>query len=112
MKDISIFRVPISKVEYSHPRKMVTCCIIHWINPITKGHQVSKGFATCSPDDKFDEEFGRKLAESRAKIDVYITYNLMLNQAFDKIVAKNRKLLYREYKHEDKLIKEKYGDKE
>ena len=39
--------------------------------PSLEIHFKERGVAICSPEDKFDEDFGKKLAERRASIKVY-----------------------------------------
>ena len=48
---------------------------------------IHRGYATCSPNDKFNKSKGRHLAESRAKAAMYKYYAKMLNTMRVKIKA-------------------------
>lgn len=105
MKRQSIFRVPIIKIDYLLTNK-VTTCRITWRNPISRGNQVSTGVARCNPDDDFDVIKGERIAESRAKQNLYKTYSEYINKTLDDISRKHRNLNLKEYTHEYNLIEQ------
>lgn len=81
-----------------------TKCIIHWINPITGNIQRSVGVAKCSPDDKNDIIKGQRIAESRAKINMWKTFNLAFNVIVEDTLYRHFKFICHEEKHLHDLI--------
>ena len=61
-----------------------------------KGQTLSikaKGIATCSPNDKFDETLGKRIAYSKATIEGYRKYWQILNTAHEALWVKKIELL-------------------
>lgn len=108
MKTSSIMTVPIIGVSYK-VKKQTTICRIKWTNPATGNIQVTCGIATCNPDDKFDEQIGQRLAESRAKYNLYQTYIHYLGKIYKAAVEKHLDLKYAENMHR-KLIQPRKED--
>lgn len=74
------------------------------------------GQAFCDPSDKFNESTGKKIAETRARIEVYkimkeinsyiAEYIKELNIKLEKAEEKTKFLLSREIDHERNLVRE------
>ena len=81
-----------------------TKCIIYWINPITGNIQRSVGVAKCSPDDKSDTIKGQRIAESRAKINMWNTYNSSIVYILGFSVRRHINFINHEKQHIHDLI--------
>lgn len=81
-----------------------TKCIIHWINPITGNIQRSVGIARCNPNDKPDIVKGQRIAESRAKINMWKTYNLAFSAIVKDTLDRHLKFIIHEEHHLRDLI--------
>lgn len=90
----------IHTLKYSNKTK----CIIHWINPITGNIQRSVGIAKCSPDDKVDIIKGQRIAESRAKINMWKTYNRSIGAIVKDTKYRHFKFIGHEEQHLHDLI--------
>ena len=66
----------------------------------TFGRSIVKGISKCSPEDTFDASLGKRIAESRAKIEVYKQLYLAHSKVFDdcckKLIGKNINWKYRD----------------
>lgn len=102
MKTHSIMTIPIIGVSYK-VKKQTTICRIKWINPATGNVQVTCGIATCNPDDKFDEQIGQRLSESRAKVNMYCKYIYVINDKCSETKCKHRILINKELEHQAKI---------
>ena len=98
----SVMTVPIIGISYKLKNK-TTICKINWVNPLTGNIQVSRGIATCNPEDAFDTQIGERLAESRAKLRVYSDYSKSILDYHIKIDSKLRTLVYNEIEHQNKI---------
>lgn len=81
-----------------------TKCIIRWINPITKNIQCSVGVAKCSPNDKSDTLKGQRIAESRAKINMWKNFNKSLEETIKNVGSRHYKFISHERQHLHDLI--------
>lgn len=81
-----------------------TKCIIRWINPITENIQRSVGVSICNPNDEFNIIKGRRIAESRAKINMWRTYNRNIYMILRFSVKRHVKFMIHEEKHLRNLI--------
>ena len=81
-----------------------TKCIIHWINPITGNIQRSVGVARRNPSDKPDIVKGQRIAESRAKINMWKTFNKSLEKTIKNVSSRNYIFIYHEEQHLHNLI--------
>lgn len=99
------YRLRIDEVKYNIDDKRIEC-VIRYINPITNALQISKGVANCNPEDIFDVEVGKHLAEGRAKYNMYSKYFNYIVTVSNKIKIKYCKFLNRECKHLQDIINE------
>lgn len=81
-----------------------TKCIIRWINPITGNIQRSVGVSRCNSIDKFNEIKGQRIAESRAKINMWKTYNLAFSAIVKDTLDRHFKFICYEEQHLRNLI--------
>lgn len=99
------YRLRIDEVKYNIGNKRIEC-VIRYVNPITNNLQISKGVANCNPEDVFDVEVGKHLAEGRAKYNMYHKYLNYIIAFSDGIITKYDKLLERESEHIQDIINE------
>ena len=99
------YRLRIDEVKYNIDDKRIEC-IIRYINPIILNLQTSKGVANCNPNDVFDVEVGKHIAEGRAKYNMYYKYLNYIIAFYDGIISKYNILLERETKHIQDIINE------
>ena len=90
----------IDTIGYCHKTK----CIIRWINPITGNIQRSVGVAKCNPNDKNDIIKGQRIAESRAKINMWRIYNLSVVGILKDTLNRHFKFIGHEEQHLRDLI--------
>ena len=81
-----------------------TTCVIRWINPITGNMQRSVGISRCNPNDKFDIVKGCRIAESRAKINMWKAFNSSIETIFKDITNRHFKFICHEGQHLHDLI--------
>ena len=66
----------------------------------TFGRPIFKGISKCSPEDTFDASLGKRIAESRVKIEVYKQLYLAHSKVFDdyckKLIGKTINWKYRD----------------
>lgn len=104
----SLFHVPIMGVKYDVNEDNKTIrCIIHWFNPANNNVQKSIGISRCNASDDWDEIFGKRLAESRAKIALYKTYIKSIYDISQEVMSKHITFKYNEVEHFEKLLKSK-----
>lgn len=101
------YRLRIYEVKYNIDDKHIEC-VIKYVNPITNTIQISKSSAKCNPEDVFNVEVGKHLAESRAKYNMYHKYLEYITTFSDGIMKKYNKLIDREYIHIQDIINELY----
>lgn len=99
------YRLRIDEVKYNVGRKYIEC-VIRYINPITLNLQMSKGTARCNPNDVFDVEVGKHLAEGRAKYNMYRRYREYIDNMLNNVFIKYDKLLKKEAVHIQDIINE------
>lgn len=100
--------IRIKSIEYNNynpeDNNPKTICIIRWINPITGNNQRSVGVSKCSPNDKFDITKGRRIAESRAKINMWKTCNSNISYILGFSVGRHINFIIHEKQHLHDLI--------
>lgn len=100
--------IRIQNIEYNNynpkDNNPKTVCIIRWINPITGNIQRSVGISRCNPNDKFDIVKGRRIAESRSKINMWKTFNKSLEKTIKNLSSRNYIFIYHEEQHLHNLI--------
>lgn len=101
----NLYRLRIDEVKYNIGNKYIEC-VIRYINPITNSLQISKGVANCNPEDVFNVEVGKHLAEGRAKYNMYKRYKEYINNITNNITDKYDIFLIRELKHIQDIINE------
>lgn len=99
------YRLRIDEVKYNIGNKRIEC-VIRYVNPITNNLQISKGVASCNPEDVFDVEVGKHLAEGRAKYNMYRGYREYIDNVLNNVYVKYDKLLKREAVHIQDVINE------
>lgn len=101
----NLYRLRIEDVTYIIFDRYIKCTI-KYINPITLNSQTSKGVANCNPNDVFNFEVGKNLAESRAKYNMYRRYKKYIDNILSDVFTKYDKLLERERAHIQDIINE------
>lgn len=96
--------IKIDSIIYTTDNKSKTKCIIRWINPITGNIQRSVGVAKCSPNDKNDIIKGQRIAESRAKINMWKTFNKSLEEIIKTVGFRHYRFICHEGQHLHDLI--------
>ena len=94
--------VPIIGVSYKI-KNQTTICKIRWINPCNGNTQTTCGIATCNPEDNFDITIGQRISESRAKINMYHDYIMMLSKYYAEVINKHTNLINKEVEHQRKI---------
>ena len=90
--------IKIESIDYIQINKYKTKCIIRWKNPITGNIQRSVGISRCNPTDEFNSVLGDRIAESRAKIKMWETFNNSVKIIYD-ITNKHFKFICHEKHH-------------
>lgn len=67
---------------------------------------MSKDTARCNPNDVFDVEVGKHLAEGRAKYNMYRRYREYIDNMSNNVFIKYDKLLKKEAVHIQDIINE------
>lgn len=111
MKKLNIFRINITNIFYkitivNHTDSVKVVCVIEYVNPLTGNRQIIKGVSKKHPDDKHDISFAKKLAESRAKQNLYDWYTKQIDKVLRNVIRKHIRLKVREISHIDSLIAE------
>ncbi len=101
----NLYRLRIDEVKYNIDNKHIEC-VIRYVNPITNTLKIAKGIANCNPEDVFNVEVGKHLAEGRAKYNMYSNYINYIATLSNNIKTKYDKLLERELKHVRDIINE------
>lgn len=100
--------IKIKNIEYNNynpeDNNPKTKCIIRWVNPITRNIQRSVGVSRCNPTDKFDLVKGQRIAESRAKINMWKTYNMSIGGIVKDTLDRHFKFICHEENHLKDLI--------
>lgn len=96
--------INIISIKYVRIDKYKTKCIIRWKNPITENVQRSVGVSKRNPDDKNDVIKGQRIAESRAKINMWSIYNLSIAGILKDTLDRHFKFIGHEEQHLHDLI--------
>lgn len=96
--------IKIDSINYIQIDKYKTKCIIRWKNPITGNIQRSVGISRCNPTDEFNSVIGDRIAESRAKINMWNTYNISIGGIVKDILDRHFKFICHEEQHLHDLI--------
>lgn len=96
--------INITSIDYIQIDKHKTKCIIRWKNPLTGNIQRSIGIAKCNPNDKFDSVLGDRIAESRAKINMWNTYNFSIDTIVKDTLDRHFNFIVHEERHLHDLI--------
>lgn len=96
--------INIISIDYIQIDKHKTKCIIRWKNPITGNIQRSVGISRCNPTDKFNSVLGDRIAESRAKINMWETYNGCIGSIAQDTLDRHFKFICHEVQHLHDLI--------
>lgn len=82
-----------------------TKCIIHWINPMTGNIQRSIGTTCKNPDDVDNNVLACRIAEGRAKINMWQDFQVSLINIKAEMMVKYDHLVNHEINHVSNLIK-------
>lgn len=96
--------IKIDSIIYTTYNNNKTKCVIRWINPINGNIQRSVGIARCNPNDKFNSVLGDRIAESRAKINMWRTYNSNIAYILGFSVGRHINFIRHEKQHLHDLI--------
>ena len=99
--------IRIKDIQYNynpHVNSPKTTCIIRWVNPITGNIQRSVGVAKWNTNDKSDFVKGQRIAESRAKINMWKTYNISIGAIVKDTLNRHFKFIVHEEQHLHNLI--------
>ena len=90
--------------SYKKDGRTVCTCVIDWYDPIADRLRTTRASTVCNPNDKPNNKFAKKLAESRCKYSLYSTYRKELEDLIDYIIVKQNLMIHTELKHQQKLI--------
>lgn len=96
--------INIISIKYVRIDRYKTKCIIRWKNPITGNIQRSVGVSRRNPDDKFNIVKCHRIAESRAKINMWKTYNSNISYILGFSVGRHIRFINHEKQHLHDLI--------
>lgn len=96
--------INVTNIRYEFLHNNKTKCIIWWKNPLTGNTQRSEGVSRCNSEDKYDETLGKRIAEGRAKIAMWNSFNVSTGGVVLSIVDRNTKFIIHEEHHIAKLI--------
>ena len=96
--------INIKSITYINTNNTKIKCIIRWINPLTGNIQHSVGVSKCNPIDKFDTTKGHRIAESRAKINMWEKYIESVKQTQIETRRRHVNFILHELNHLDNLI--------
>lgn len=105
----NLFRLPILNIgyitSYTKDNKTKTTCSIDWYDPIYNIVRTTRASTIKHSDDKSNEIFAKRLAESRCKRDIYYKYGKEARNILKVIKYKYNELVYTENKNQANLIK-------
>lgn len=105
----NLFRLPILNIgymtSYTKDNKTKTTCIIDWYDPIYNIVRTTRASTIKHSDDKPNEIFAKRLAESRCKRAIYYKYGKEVRNILKTIKYKYNELVYTENKNQANLIK-------
>ena len=96
--------INIKSITYINTNDTKIKCMIRWINPLTGNIQRSVGVSKCNPNDEFDITKGHRIAESRAKINMWEAYNLSFATILKDTLDRHFKFVCHEEQHLRDLI--------
>lgn len=67
-------KITIWNINYHYETNSIIVCEIKYLHPFNNKPYKVRGIAKCHPDDKFDVNKGKHIAESRAKSKLYQKY--------------------------------------
>lgn len=104
MNKINPYRLTILDIIYKFNDKGKTTCQIAYLNPITGNKSKAIGVSKLKPGEKFVDYIGKRIAESRAKREMYINYADFLEAILSDCHYKHVKLADKELEHIRKMI--------
>ena len=104
----NLFRLPILNIgyitSYTKDNKTKTTCIIDWYDPIYNIVRTTRASTIKNSDDKPNNIFAKRLAESRCKTAIYYKYGKEVCNILDYIIDKHSKLILTETNNQTNLI--------
>lgn len=104
----NLFRLPILNIgymtSYTKDNKTKTTCIIDWYDPIYNIVRTTRASTIKNSDDKPNDIFAKRLAESRCKMAIYCKYNKEVLNILRTIKYKYNKLVLTETYNQANLI--------
>lgn len=92
--------------SYKKDKRSVCTCVIDWYDPIAGRLRTTRASTVCNPNDKPNNKFAKKLAESRCKYSLYSTYRKELEDLIGGLIIKQDVMIHTELEHQQKLINE------
>lgn len=99
----NLFRCPILKTGYIKKDRKITC-IIDWYDPIYDVVRTTRASAVRNPNDVSNDIFGKKLAESRCKMNIYDKYYKEIRKIRWETNRKYSNLIGEEEIHQQRII--------
>lgn len=104
----NLFRLPILNIgymtSYTKDNKTRTTCIIDWYDPIYNIVRTTRASTIKHSDDKPNDIFAKRLAESRCKTAMYYKYCKEVRNIVNTIMNKYDKLILTETDNQTNLI--------
>lgn len=104
----NLFRLPILNIgymtSYTKGNKTKTTCIIDWYDPIYNIVRTTRTSTIKHFDDKPNDIFAKRLAESRCKTAIYYKYGKEVRNILNNIMDKYDKLIWTETDNQTNLI--------
>lgn len=106
---LSIYRLRIIDIKYTtNYTKRTTRCCIWYKNPINGNIQKAIGVTVRNPNDMDNTQIAKRIAEGRAKTEMYKQYNDFIIQESYFVRLKYTKLIEHEKRHVNKIIAGNY----
>ena len=103
MNKNNVYRLPIISINSKVDNNKISVTLTYW-NPLLQRNCKAKGISKCNPNDTFDTTKGYRIAESRAKINMYQTYYTLVTLIMHRIQGKHAELEAHELRHLDNII--------
>ena len=104
----NLFRLPILNIgyitSYTKDNKTKTTCIIDWYDPIYNIVRITRASTIKNSDDKPNDIFAKRLADSRCKTAIYYKYGKEVRNILNNIMDKHDKLILTETDNQTNLI--------
>lgn len=104
----NLLRLPILNIgymtSYTKDNKTRTTCIIDWYDPIYNIVRTTRASTIKNSDDKPNDIFAKRLAESRCKTAMYYKYCKEVRNIVNTIMNKYDKLILTETNNQTNLI--------